>query len=176
MKIRTRVRMIILIPILFGMSVTIIQQWMAQRVDAAYDYDLLVSQIVQNTSSLYHLGAEFIRYPGESRARKQWLGKHKALASLMFQADLDEEEVVDLLGRMQQSHAELWELYRRFFAVQTDNTHPTRLTKSQDRIADQLFMVTQNMTSDALALGRFSAGQVVGVRDLQDRLIIVFTL
>ncbi|MES9937004.1 MAG: PAS domain S-box protein [Sedimenticola sp.] len=176
MKIRTRVRMIILIPILFGMSVTGIQQWMAQRVDAAYDYDLLVSQIVQNTSSLYHLGAEFIRYPGESRARKQWLGKHKALASLMFQADLDEEEVADLLGRMQQSHAELWELYRRFFAVQADNTHPTRLTKSQDRIADQLFMVTQNMISDALALGRFSAGQVVGVRDLQDRLIIVFTL
>lgn len=124
----------------------------------------------------YHLAAEFVRYPQECRARKQWLHKHKALVSLISLADRGQAEVVDILNRLRQSHATLWELHQRLFSAQKTNLHPSELTAQQNRIADQLFMVTQNTISDALTLARFSAEQVVGIRDLQDRLIILFTL
>ncbi|MES9877171.1 MAG: PAS domain S-box protein [Candidatus Sedimenticola sp. 1PA] len=176
MKIRTRVLAIIVIPVLFGVSVTVLQQWMAVRVDSALAYDRLITEITQNTSSLYHLSAEFVRYPKESRAKKQWLHKHKALASLMSQADTVQPDASELMNRLQQSHAGLWELHRRFFVAQKSNLNQSDLTEQQQRIADQLFMVTQNMISDALTLRNLSADQVISVRDLQDRLVIIFTL
>ncbi|MEJ1298101.1 MAG: PAS domain-containing protein [Candidatus Sedimenticola sp. (ex Thyasira tokunagai)] len=165
-----------MVPVLFGISVTALQQWMATRVDAALVYNRLITEITQNTSSLYHLAAEFVRYPRESRARKQWLLKHEELAGLMSHADTGQQGTIELLDRLQQSHASLLELQQRFFIAEKATLHSSDLTEQQQRIADQIFMLTQNMISDALALGSFSADQVTAIRDLQDRLIILFTL
>ncbi|MDH3974074.1 MAG: PAS domain-containing protein [Deltaproteobacteria bacterium] len=177
MKISSRVRVIILIPIIFGICVIIIQQEMAERVGRALDYDNLIVNITQKTTALHHLSGELARYPDERRVKKQWLAVYGSLRELVLQTGKDGKDSQATLAQLKKSIKLLGELHHSLLQQREEAAVPTpHLSERQERKVDRMLLLSQNMISDTLQLRQKSTAKLLKLRNLEGKIILFITL
>lgn len=174
MKIKTRVRIFILIPVIFGGCVIGIQYWMDKRVDDALRLDHLIAEITLKSTVLNHLTGEIAHYPGERRVMQQWSSVHTSMLTLLSQLHLEQGEIRQ---RYTQSLELLQELYQRVCVqCETKAELSTVLDERQHRAIDRMLLINQNLISDAIQLRALATAQVLSIRDIEKKIIFWITL
>jgi len=113
MQITTRIGLIIVLPIIFGLAVMAVQLTTSASLKEAQRYSKVTQSIQKTIFELNVLGNEVAHYPNEVRARRQWLTKHQQLTSLLAQADLMESNSHDILKRINITNEQLIKLFKR---------------------------------------------------------------
>ena len=177
MKIRDRVRVLILIPIIFGICLIGIELWMTQRVNRVHENDSLITEVTLSIFIINHLSGELIRHPNEERPKQQWQRIHRKLGGQIFQINEQQKTFNDVIPRLQNAHQSLWELYQQICPqCLTSNNIATPITRRQQYIIERILLVSQNMMSDTLYLREISNKKVKIIRQKENQLIVMINL
>jgi len=177
MKIRDRIRVLILLPIVFGIILISIELWMTQRVNRVFENDSLITEITLSIFVINHLSGELVRYPNEERPKQQWQRLHRALGEKIYQVNQQQIIFEDVISQLQQAHDSLWVLYEQL-CPQCLNIIPLAqpISRRQQKIIERILVVSQNMMTDALHLRELSNQKVVVIRQQENLLTVTINL
>ncbi len=177
MTIRNRIRVLILIPIIFGISLISIEHWMTQRVNKVLENDSLITEITLSIFIINHLSGELVRHPNENRPKQQWQKMHSTLGSQIFLLTKQKEIYEDVVADLQQAHLSSGELYQQIcHECLTTSNQTLSITRRQNYIIERILLISQNMMSDAIHLREISNQKVEIIRQEEKQLILWINL
>ncbi len=172
MKFKNRIRIIVLLPVMFGITIIAIQQWTNARVDKTLANQNLITRTTLEVSDLYHLSSELARYPGELRPEKQWLLKYKIIQDALSKLRKSD----NLAKRISQS---MLSIKRHFDRLQNPpqqlDASSSALRLRNDAIMAQMQHLSQDLMSNSLKLQHKSRDSLFEVVILEGRVILVIT-
>lgn len=165
MKIATRVAILVILPLVLGVTIIAIQFWASMRVDQALMDQQRALEIVRGVSELGLLTFELDRPYSAQRARRQWEKKHEDLTRLLAEARRSDPDVAGIFNRLDRQMRDIADLPARLSA-------PAVTPTFRATVFDWGLVKTQSIEADGLRLGRLSAMQVAKIRRITDNITL----
>lgn len=168
MTIKTKLRLAILFPFIFGCFIVLYEMRTVRIVDDVLTREKIAGQILSGSSDLSRLGNDYVREDAKDRIKQQWATTHNALTSLLKKSlswNAQQKRVVDELTR---SHLKLGDLFAKLSAIviPADGAASLSAKRRQARWARQIFTKTESMRTLAQQLGELCRNEI---RDTQGR-------
>lgn len=114
MKVATRVRTLMLMPILVGVAVGVIVAWSYQARESAVVANHQADQLQETMLALVHIAGDYTLHPNEERPIRQLWAMYDDLAVLIDRPEMVEIAGTHLVNGLRISHADLGKLLRKY--------------------------------------------------------------
>ena len=168
MTIKTKLRLAILFPFIFGCFIFYTEMRTVRIVDDVLTREKIAGQILSGSSDLSRLGNDYVQEDAKDRIKQQWATTHNALTSLLKKSlswNVEQKRVVDELTR---SNLRLGDLFAKLSAIviSPDGAASLSAKRRQARWARQIFTKTESMRTLAQQLGELCRNEI---RETQGR-------
>jgi PAS domain S-box-containing protein len=168
MRIVTRISLIVIIPIIIGITISTIQLYASDRMVKAMDDNASSLQLQEDIFTLNLLMSEISNHPRELRPRRQWQNRHQALSSVLNELIYKQRLPADVLGKLHQSLRYLAEQFDRI-ELAADADTPERVKEElMSSITGMMLLTTRKMVDDVQQLVQHTNKQMLRVRELSD--------
>jgi signal transduction histidine kinase/HAMP domain-containing protein len=172
MKITTRLRLLLLAPILFGFIVALTQSWQTRQLSMAEHEKQVSDELIRHTLELELLLGGLIRHPEEKRTMEQWMNKHKSVAIFLSKAEVSSEN--------QEAFDRLYKLFTALRQLHTDrnwkaqSAEVTGMSKylEDEKSYEQMLIITSQLLTESLSYGQKTAQKVKDVRNMANFIML----
>ncbi|MDH5571606.1 MAG: PAS domain S-box protein [Gammaproteobacteria bacterium] len=173
MKIRDRLRVIILLPIILGVSVAAIQQWRSTHFNRTLTAQDIINTITTDIIALHHLTIEFKSPSGEKRPTDQWVTRYKSLSNILSNNTIKTADISDAIDNIRHLNDQLLQFYNDLSAVyKTKDIISTVMEQRQQEIIERMLLIVKKMESDALHLTQLQNKQSISIYKLEEKIIL----
>lgn len=168
MRIVTRISLIVIIPIIIGITILTIQLYASGRMVKAMNDNASSLQLQKDIFTLNLLMSEISKHPRELRPRRQWQSRHQALSSVLNELIYKQRLPAEVLGKLHQSLRYLAEQFDRI-ELAADADTPVRVKEElMSSITGMMLLTTRKMVDDVQQLVQYTNQEMLRVRELSD--------
>ncbi len=173
MKIATRLRILMMMPLLLGVIIAIFQLWSSSELEKVQRGERIGHELEELVIDFDHLVNEFLRHPDEQRAKRQMKNRFDSIGQLLRNNDIQSPILTSLIDRILKNHEKLGRQFKQLMAELdtsedgTDTTHKARL----DWMIDHMLLTIRAMVNEVHHIEKTSRDEVMRLHDIADRLI-----
>lgn len=185
MKIKTKLKIVGILPVAFAFMFGFIILSTGQQINKTIEKDRITHEIIIGVFQKTSLRDEYL-LNREERAKSQWYLNHESISKLLVLAseNFNNAEEKAILNKMSSAHKKTEDLFSQLFAdnkrLKPGDVESAVLQELNDRILGQLLITSQTIVSDALQLGRATHLEFLAVRQRAELLmglsLIVLTI
>jgi signal transduction histidine kinase len=176
MSIRARLIIAVLIALLLAVGGVASVLITRSQLNAAYEKDLIVGDMVTTLLKLNVLRAEY-QLTGSERAYQQWLSQYGYLEDLLARAAAAYPDGNEIVDRLRQNNVERLRLFEELHASLEADTaagSPPVMTEAQNVNIGRLLVLSQSMLDDSSLLSASIGAELADARSLSTTLSILF--
>lgn len=173
MSIKTRLLLLVLLPILFGVASFALYLWNIQKLSTAEREQEVSQTIIRHALELELLINDFIRHPDEKRIREQWMDKHKRVGIYLSRTDVTPENQ-DAFDHLHLLFTDLRQLFvNKVWSLRSAEVTGKKEYYRDEKTLDIMLLTTHQLMMESLAFGKKTAQKARGLRDTTDTLILI---
>lgn len=168
MKIKTKLRIVAILPVGFFLIVGLVLFLTSQQVNKVKEQADISDALIKDMFELDLLLHEYLLYHGE-RSQTQWQLKHDSIGKILTAVEFKDTEGQSFLEDIRRDFQEIKVLFSRLIAT----AGIAASAELHDRLVGQILIKTRTMVSDTKQLSVLSHAKVITIQRRADLLIIV---